>query len=175
MKTVTITLKRQNILDFVDASTYKRTDATLDQASDRAQNALSSDSEDRNDAYLIGEYCDRRDATLRARLKFCIINDEEVLEYTNDETVGDYVYKLKVDDSFTASDLRSIGKKMDEYIKRGAIFNWYLQAGLDPTDNDMSIQVLEDEIAYALRGQPWGHRPMQPFGPAMFNFYKKNF
>lgn len=179
MKTITISLKKKVIYDFVDASTYKRTDATLDQSSQRVQNAASSDQEDDNDSLLIKEYCDLRDARLRARLKFCIIDDSETenLVYDNTPTTeeDEYTYKLRVEDEFNVNDLKSVGKRMDSYIKRGAIFSWYLGAGLEAVDSEKALEEVENDIVSILRGQAWGRRPMQPFGPAFFNYKKPVF
>lgn len=177
MRKVKITLHKNLIHDFVDAATFKLTDAHLDQNSERAQNAVSADTKEDNDGFLVNEYCDRRDAILRARLKYCLEETRSVVAFDNsvDATEEDYEYNLNIDDTYTDDDLRSICKKMDTYIKRGAIFDWYLGAGIEPNDTALSIQELEDDIASSLRGRPWGRKPMQPFGPARFNYLKKDF
>lgn len=175
MKLITIILHKTLIHEFVDVSTFKRVDATQNQASERSQNALSSDVEEASDGILITEYCDRRDSELRRRLKFCISDIDEEVEFDNTPALEDrdYVYYLNVDNDFTNNDAKSVCKKMDTYIKRGAIFDWFIGAGLDAPDSETALNELLDDIVYTLRGRPWGKRPMQPFGPRFYNFYKK--
>lgn len=176
MKIITIELHKEPIYDFVDAATYKRKEAAMQDYNDAAKDAVSSDSTEHHDGFLIEEYCDRWDAELRARLKFCLIDNEpedgSEMVFDNRETYEEsYIYKLKVEDSFTRNDLQSIGKKMDTYIKRGGIFSWYGNAGLEATDTAADITALADDIVYILRGRPWGKKPMQPFGPKFNDFY----
>lgn len=176
MKILTFLLHKDAIHEFVDHATYKLVDATLDKMSERSQNAVASDSSEGSDGFLITEYCDRRDSTLRKRLKFCLVDNDTTLVFDNtpEAEEPDYVYRCKVEDDFTGNDARSLCKKMDTYIKRGAIFDWYMNMGLQPTDTEAALVELEDEIGAILRGRPWGHRPMQPFGPAFWNFNKKS-
>lgn len=175
MKNITITLHKDVIYDYVNSHTYKRVDAQMDAASARSQNAVASDTQEENDLFLVSEYCDRRDAIIRQKLRFCLVDlHPEQVVFDNSMDTGDkYEYILRVDDNFSSNDLQSVGKLLDTYIKRGALYSWYLGAGLDPLDSEQTITDLESDITSALRGQPWGHRPMQPFGPACWNFYGK--
>lgn len=178
MKNVTITIDKAPIRDYIDAVTYKRKEATFADASEAAKDALTSDSTDISDGYLIEEFSDRWDAELRARLKFCLLDDEgkegEDFVFSNLDTTEDsYVYHIKVEDTFTRNDLKTVGKKIDTFIKRGAAYSWYEHAGIEPTDNPQTLMMLADDIVYILRGQPWGKRPLQPFGPMMNDFYGK--
>lgn len=173
-RTAKITLLKVELDKSIDESTWKRVDATMGEASQRQQNAVMSDAQENNDGFLLEEYRDRWESRLRTRLKFCLVKRvAECLEFVNVQTYEPaYIFDLMVGDNFTVDDLRSIGKRMHEYIVRGATYDWYLRMGIEPTDNEQSIQQLEDDIVYALRGQAWGRRPMQPFGPAMFNYEK---
>lgn len=158
----------------IDAGTFKRTDAALDGNSDRSQNAVASDAAEDLDGSLIARYRDRRDARVRERLKYCLKKDpNEVLEYDNTLSLDRaYVYELLVDESVTADDVKSAGTRIHEYIVRGTLYDWYLGAGLQPTDSLESLEELEDSVASSLRGRSWGHRPLQPFGPAFWDYDK---
>lgn len=158
----------------IDAATYKRTDAALDGSSDRQQNAISSDAAEDLDGSLIARYRDRRDARLRERLKYCLKRDpNEVMECDNILNLDRaYVYELLVDESVTPEDIKSATTRIHEYIVRGTLYDWYLGAGIQPTDSEESIQALEDNVAASLRGRSWGHRPLQPFGPAFWEYDK---
>lgn len=172
-----IEIFKNPIYDFIDEATNKRVDATMDQSSDRTQNAVSSDQEDNNDLHLLQEYCDRRDSTLRMKLRFCLSSDtsEDELSFTNNyEDSISYIYNLAVDESINKGDIQVVGRKMEEYIKRGALLDWYIYENIEPTDSEMAIDNILDEIVNILRGRSWGRKPMQPFGPAgMFNYKEK--
>ena len=175
-KEVTITLWKERIVAYVEAHTFKRVDSSLTTKPTREQGATSADREEATDIFLINEYCDRRDAILRERLKFCIVDKEEKLEYDNcEDDECKYEYVLRVPADFSSSDLKSVGKNMDTYIKRGAAFDWYHGAGLDSGDDLASIDELADSLVSIARGKPWGYRPMQPFGPAFYDYNKRNF
>ena len=158
----------------MDAGTFKRTDAALDGNSDRSQNAVASDAAEDLDGSLIARYRDRRDARVRERLKYCLRkNPNEAMVYDNILKLDQaYIYELTVDDSVTKEDLKAAGTKIHEYIVRGTLYDWYLGVGLQPTDTAESLQALEDAVAASLRGRSWGHRPMQPFGPAFWEYDK---
>lgn len=175
MKTKTIKLKKDIIYNFVDNATYKFVDAALEDRGERMQGAVSSDSADRNDSELIKNFCDRRDANLRTRLKFCLVADTDFEDEMSNDLLDDvaYEYELCVEDDFTKDDLRSVLVRMDSYIKRGAVLSWMVAAGLQPNDSEEALELVLSEIISTLRGKPWGRRPMQPFGPAFFNYKSK--
>lgn len=172
MRTATITLYKAIIDKDIDSRTAKRVDASLDQASDRSQNAVASDATERLDGRLITRYRDLRDARLRSRLRFCLVKDTET-ELVIDNVVKmtpAYIYKLQVPDDFTQDDLYALSTKMNDYITRGTLRDWYLNAGLPPVDDEDALEELETDIASALRGKSYGRRPLQPFGPAHFAY-----
>ena len=172
MKNVRITIYKVLVDNDIDKRTFKRTDATLDQNSERSQNAVAADSKEELDGSLIARYRDTRDARIRQRLRFCLKKpDTEVLEYTNIiKTDPTYVYELTVGDDFTANDLQSIGTRIHDYLVRGTLYDWYLNAGLQPLDTDDSLEELEDSISSSLRGKSYGRKPMQPWGPATYRY-----
>lgn len=175
MKTINIILHKDRLYKKIEAMTWKRADASLANRSEREQAAVSADTDDEAvDALLIEDYCNRRDARIRARLKFCLI-DETGDEMTFDNAlIGDptFEYKFKLDDNVTKGDVQSIGTLLDEYIVRGAIYDWYLRMGYDPVDSEASLQELEDSLVYAIRGKAWGYKPLSPFGPAKYDYNK---
>lgn len=174
MKPAKITIWKAEVDHDIDAATFKRTDATSDQSSERSQNAVASDSGENLDGSLIARYRDRRDVRIRERLKFCLKKKAgEVMEYDNTPNLdAAYIYELEVNDTVTPDDIKTAGTKAHEYLVRGALYDWYLGTGQQPTDSAESLQALEDSIAATLRGRSYGHRPMQPFGPAFLDYEK---
>ena len=139
---------------------------------------MASDTNEELDELLLMRYCDLWDARLRRRLKFCIVDDGDVLTYTDAPENNDrYTYSLQLDDSLTASDVKAIGTLMHNFIVRGALHDWYYGCGIDITGiyTEDALQDLEDEITSALRGRSYGRKPMQPFGPACWNYEREDF
>lgn len=173
MKKATIKLYKAIIDKKIDSMTGKRVDASLDQASDRSQNAVASDATERLDGRLITHYRDRRDAEIRKRLRFCLVKEE-----TGDELCIDnvsratpaYIYRINVQDDFSMDDLSAMSNRMEDYIIRGALRDWYLGAGLPAMDDEDTLEELITDIASSLRGKSYGRRPMQPFGPAEYRY-----
>lgn len=173
MKRANITLYKKELYTDIDSKTYKRTDASYVGQPERTQNAVASDVNEPLDELLLMRYCDLWDARMRRRLKFCIVDEGDVLTYTDVPEESDrYEYKLQLDDSLTSSDVRAIGTLMHNFIVRGALHDWYLHCGVDvpATESLEALQDLEDEITGALRGRSYGRRPMQPFGPACYSY-----
>lgn len=172
MRIATIKLYKAIIDKDIDSLTAKRVDASLDQASDRSQNAVASDATERLDGRIITRYRDLRDAKLRARLKFCLVKDTNT-DLCSDNVVRAtpaYIYRLNVNDDFTQDDLDVLSTKMHDYILRGAVRDWYLGAGLPVADDEDSLEELVTDIASSFRGKSYGRRPMQPFGPAEYRY-----
>lgn len=175
MKTINIILHKDKLYKKIESVTWKRADATLSERPEREQAATSADTDDEAvDAMLVEDYCLRRDARIRARLKFCLIDETgSEMTYDNDLAGDDrFEYKLKLDDDVTKSDVQSIGTLLDEYVVRGATYDWYMRMGYQPTDSEQSLQELEDSLAYMVRGKAWGYKPLSPFGPAKYDYNK---
>lgn len=172
MRTAVITLYKAIIDKDIDSRTAKRVDASLDQASDRAQNAIASDATERLDGRLITRYRDLRDARLRERLRFCLVKDTNTELRSDNVVVAEpaYIYRLNVADDFSQDDLDILSTKMNDYITRGTLRDWYINAGLPPIDDEDTLENLETGIASMLRGKSYGRRPIQPFGPAAFDY-----
>lgn len=176
MKRASITLYRKELYTDIDSKTFKFTDASLVEQPERTQNAVMSDVQEELDELLVMRYCDLWDARMRRRLKFCIKDTGETLVYTDAPDSSDrYTYDLELDDSLTASDVKSVGTLMHNFIVRGALYDWYVHCGLTPLDSLEALQDLEDEITSALRGRSYGHVPMQPFGPASWKYEREDF
>lgn len=172
MKSVKLTLYKSLLQKDIDSRTFKRVDATMDQASLRSNNALESDSTEDLDSLLVTRYMDNHDSDLRRHLKFCLVPEErEVLEFDNSiDTDTSYVYNLNVDDSVTTEDLKSVTTKMHEYIINGTLYDWFTHSGVQPTISERGLTDQLDEIAGILRGRSYGRRPLQPFGPAEYEY-----
>lgn len=176
MKSASITLYKKELYTDIDSKTFKRTDATLVGQPERTQNAVASDVNEELDELLLMRYCDLWDARMRRKLKFCIVDDSETLTYTDAPDESDrYTYSLSLDDTITASDVKSIGTLMHNFIVRGALHDWYIHCGVEPTDTLDDLQDLEDDITSALRGRSYGRKPMQPFGPAHWEYTREEF
>lgn len=174
--TVTLRLLKEKIDHRIDAYTDKRNDATSGysevlEANERVGNAVSSDTSEDNDGFIITVYRDRRDAQLRRALRYCLV-EEEIYDGMVIDSFGDsgkwYIYKLSLpaDAKYTVSDLTAASNLMEDYIVRGTLYDWYLNVGMQPTDTPDSLDALLDDAASQFRGKPYGRRPLQPFGPA---------
>ena len=165
MKRAKIIIHKIDVDKVIDASTFKRTDASAVQ-SEQQHNAMSSDTEESLDGFLVTEYRDRLDARLRERLRFCLVHEEGDLVYESTPSIEpDYIYNLRVDDSVCLDDIKSVGTKIKEYFSRGVLRDWYLYMNVEPHDNQQTLDELLDGIASALRGKSYGRRPVQPFLP----------
>lgn len=175
MKKINIVLHKTRLFEKLESITWKRADASLAERTEREQSATTADTEaEKVDALLLDDYCNRRDARIRARLKFCLI-EETGDEITFDNTIQsdpEFKYVLNLDDDITKSDVQAIGTLIEEYILRGASFDWYLHMGYDPLDSEIALKEIEDSVASVVRGKSWGARPLQPFGPALYDFNK---
>lgn len=166
MKTCEITIKTEAVLYDVDAITYKRMDATMAAQSDREQNALSSDSAEDLDKYMLLRFIDARDARLRKRLSFALQSEEaETLSVSNEMPTGEaYSYKLNVPDNFTRDKSLSLVAQIHDYFVKGAAYDWYVNAGVQPLVTYEVLELLEQSIINMLRTS-YVKRPIQPFGP----------
>lgn len=177
--TTTIRLLKALIDQRIDAHTDKRNDATPGyseafEPNERVGNAVSSDTTEDMDGFIVSRYRDRWDARLRLALRYCLVEDEEETDGTDDFVVDNipdytqyYVYKFSFHWSkFGKEKIRSVAKLMEDYIVRGTLYDWYTNVNLQPLDTEDSLDDLLDEIEGSFRGRSWVRRPLQPFGPA---------
>lgn len=168
MKRATITITKQSVLSDIDSITYKKVDGVLSGEGVQLKNAVSSDSEDSNDNYLLQRYMEGRDACLRGKLAFCLVPEEnESLEVTNDiEEDESFVFRLNVPDYFNRDIVKSLTKKIHRYFVDATLFDWYGKQGMDSGMSADDIEEQLTDIAVSLR-KPFVKRPLQPFGPAL--------
>lgn len=166
MKTVKISLKKNEILYDIDALTYKKTEASLQDADIKIRNAVSSDSTENLDGSIISRFADYRDSELREMLMFCLRPNPVPYADNIQEQAPSYEYRLVVDRRFDGNRLRIAAQKMHQYIVMGATYDWYINLSVTPPFSRMEIESTGEEIVGMLRGRSWRTRPMQPFGPS---------
>lgn len=164
-KTAKITLHKEAILADIDALTFKRVDGVLSGESDQVKNAVSSDSSEDLDKYILARHIDTRDANLRERLTFCLQDSDDELSADNLIDSEDKLeYNLKVPDTFNGQRLKALARKMHNYILNGIICDWYAAQNMKGNLSEEQLEVMEDEIVAMLRTS-FVKRPLQPFGP----------
>ena len=179
---ITIRLSKDIIDGKIDQLTHKRNQATPGysesaSANARVGDAVTSDTTEDNDGYIVAGYRDRRNAEVRKALAYCIQDDEvedgEV--FTNvDPYEGFYDYVIQLPDGMNAtrSLISSIASRMEDYIVRGTLYDWYLGANIQPTDTPETLDALLEDISSAFRGKSYTKRPLQPFGPREREWWK---
>lgn len=165
-KPATITIYKKAVLASIDAQTFKRVDGALSAESDQMKNALSSDSEENLDKHMLHEHIEERDANIRRRLTFCLVPDNEDLSVSNLLEVDNptFIYNLIVPDTFDKQRLRSLAKKMHNYMVQGSLYDWYATQNLKGNVTATELEDMESEIVSMLRPSSV-KRPLQPFGP----------
>lgn len=164
-----IILLKEQILSSIDNLTFKLTEVSLQGIDVKSRSSVASDRDDKFDAAILNRMADFRDARLRQRLQFCLKN-EEVTEFTNTPSADEsFVYDLVLPEGFKDISLKMIGTQMHEYIVKGALLDWYIQAGVNTNTNDLAAQVneIETTIVNILRVPSSMKKPLQPFGPAV--------
>lgn len=168
MKTATITIYKSYLLYDIDSLTFKRVDGVMSDQTDRVRNALSSDSEEELDKVMLHRYMEARDAALRTKLAFCLVNeDSDTLEVDNNPMMEDpsFVYKISVPDRFTSETVKALSKKMHQYIVDGTAYDWYSRQGIAYAVGENELADMLRKISSSLR-ESFVSRPLQPFGPA---------
>lgn len=168
MKKIKITIIKQNVLDAIDALSFKRVDGVLSGQTDQAKNALSSDSEEALDKALLNRYMEGRDGELRARLAFCINSEDDgELEVTNaPSTEASFVYSLNAPDHFNKEVLKALAEKINNFFIDATAYDWYSRQGVEYSVGPAELDRMLTDIAVSLR-KPFVKRPLQPFGPAV--------
>lgn len=166
MKTATINIYKALVLAAVDAQTYKRVDGVLAAEADQIKNAISSDSTEQLDMNILHELMEARDAVVRAKLAFCLVDDGEELVATNelekDKVSFDYV--LQVPDNFNKQKLAGLARLINNYIVQGTICSWYAMQNLQGNVTPADLEEMERSIVCAMR-VGYTKKPLQPFGP----------
>lgn len=159
---------KNNVYKDIDLLTHKHVDAHADMPL-QAGNAVSSDTTEDVDIAVIAGYVEFRDATLRDRLQFALVDQPS--DYANDDiTLEDNMYRywIEVSEEFKDLLLRPLATYIRRYLVYGALYDWYAQFGMLQQASVYGPQAdrLEEMINSLLRGPSIVQRPMQPFGPA---------
>lgn len=166
-KRATITIRKQYVLADIDSLTYKRTDGVMSDQTDQFKNAVASDSEEELDKMLLHRFMEDRDAQIRARIAFCLVQDEvEELSATNDPRVSepDFTYRINVPDHFTNDTVNALSRRIHQYLVDGSTYDWYSKQGLSYSVSSEQLDQMLTDIGVSLR-KPFVKRPLQPFGP----------
>ena len=166
----TVRLVKEIILASIDAQTFKRVDGVLSAESDQIKNAISSDSTETLDKHILHEHMEQRDAILRQRLSFCLkeldyyIGNELVATNILETEMPFFEYKMSVPEGFDGQRLRTLAKKMHNYIVQGTLHDWYATQNMKGNVSKDELDEIEKEIVCMLRSS-FVKRPLQPFGP----------
>ena len=166
MKSATITINKDIVLKDIDAQTFKRADGALSGESDQLRNAVSSDSSENLDKNLLFRFMESRDADVRAKLAFCLTEQDEVLSATNEIDIydGEFVYLLSVPDTFNKQKLQILATRIHDYIVNGTLYDWYATQNMRAGVTLDELKEMENKISFMLRSS-YVKRPLQPFGP----------
>lgn len=150
----------------IDALTYKYSNVAISKADPRAIDEVASDREDNLDASILARLVGFRDAEIRKRLLFCLVDSEkeEVTSAPEDE----FVYQLELPSSYKTDALKVLCSKIHEYLVKGGLLDWYTQMGVNTNISrlDQQVTALESSIVSLIRVPSGVKRPLQPFGPA---------
>lgn len=165
-KSATITIYKKAVLADIDAQTFKRVDGVLATEPDQVKNALSSDSSEHLDEHILHRHMESRDASIRKRLTFCLVSDDEDLSVSNllEKDTPIFEYRLSVPDSCNKQKLQIIAKKIHNYLVQGVLYDWYATQNMKGGLSAVELEALESEIGCMLRSS-FVKRPLQPFGP----------
>lgn len=173
MATKIITLIKEVIDNDIDHRTYKRMEASLKGLPDVSQDAASSDTEEDHDFSIISRYRDFRDAKLRRKLSRWMSSDTGIDEYDNLPSADEaYIYTFSVPDDFSDEQAKALEVLMHEYIVRGAVFDWYKFAGIQPVDSEASLNEVEEDIVYYLGGTSSFGDDAHSFAHVQDNIYR---
>lgn len=167
MRLFTIRLLKTKIDEDIDHRTFKRMEVSLQGTPEVSKDAAASDTEEDHDAVIVTRYRDYRDAKLRKRLVRYLTNEIPSSEFADilRSPRPEYVYTFSLPDDTRTELMAALKDMMHEYIVRGTIYDWYKYAGLQPTDSEASLEEMENDLLFYLRGKPTTTRPLQPFGP----------
>ena len=166
--TGTITIYKKDVLEDIDALTYKRVESTMAGQPERVQNSVSSDSKEELDKYLLHRYMQTRDAMLRKKLAFCLVKDTSTEINVSSRLKIDepaFIYKLTVPEGFDADAASVLASMMHRYLVDGSIYDWYAYQHMDCHVTVDQLDDMERNISRSLR-KSYVARPLQPFGPA---------
>lgn len=163
----TVEIYKNEVFKDIELHTYKYIEAsTLEDV--KARNAIQADNSENMDGAVIARYVEFRDAQLRNKLQFAIL--EDTVESADDDiTMQDnkYRYTFKVQETFNDRMLRPLAEYIHRFLVWGALYDWYSKFGMQQAAVYGShLDEIEEQISSILRGPSITTRPLQPFGPA---------
>lgn len=159
-----ITLHKNLLLHDIDVMSYKLAETSLE---GEARDNVASDSEDGLDGAVIGQLLEAREASLRKRLSFCLL-DTEIIEIDNmTELEGTYVYDIKLPVSFKDIELRTAVKLMHDYLVNAVLLDWYSKIGTN-FGNSLVAEVarLESKVVDIFRKPGFVNHPSTVYYPS---------
>ena len=160
-----ITLKKEPILQEIDRLSYKLSDSAIE---DARKDKVATDTEDELDGAIINSFLEGREAVLRKRLTFCLI-EEECVEIDNTNAMNsDFVFQFQLSKEFNDREMRTAVQLMHQYLVKGTLVDWYMHTGVDTGTLGIEVRDLENTIIGIFR------RPYTVCSPriAYMNSYK---
>ena len=108
---------------------------------------------------------EHRDASIRKKLAFCLLPDNDNLSVCNLLDMDQYFrYDLLVPDTFDRQRLKIVAERMHYYMVQGTLHDWYATQNMKGNVSSEELQEIENDIVAMLRPSSV-KRPLQPFGP----------
>lgn len=163
-----VEVSRNSISKDIDLYTHKHTDAHEDMGA-KTSNAVSSDTNESIDGAVISRFLAFRDAQLRSKLQFALLDEEEVASADDAINIDSpkITYRFVISHEVKDNTLRPLAEFIHRYLVFGVLYDWYSQFGMQQAYLYSSqLSDIESKIISILRGPSIVKRPMQPFGPA---------
>lgn len=162
-----VRISKAEVFKDIDLYTHKTVDGSQLQ-DPRQRNAIQSDVSEGVDGAVLARHVEFRNAQLRARIQFALVDNEQVV--ANDELgLNDayYFFHFEVTNDFKDIMLRPLAEYIHRFLVFGALYDWYAQFDMNQAGyyGKMASDA-QDEIGSILAGPAIVKRPLQPFGPA---------
>ena len=90
-------------------------------AADARKDKVATDTEDELDGAIINSFLEGREAVLRKRLTFCLI-EEECVEIDNTNAMNsDFVFQFQLSKEFNDREMRTAVQLMHQYLVKGTL------------------------------------------------------
>lgn len=165
MKERKITLHLEELGKQLDRLTYKYSKSAV--ADPLAADEVASDVDDNLDGPIISRLFIAREAQVRRRLAFCLIEEEQVEVDNCSDLEGDIVFRMRLPESFTGSSLKVGCVYINDFIVKGALMDWYKEIGSPYADAlKPEVDVLESRIVDIFRVPSVVPRGIAPYVPS---------
>lgn len=144
----TINISKERVYLSIDSRTQKLSDIALTGV---VADRVASDINEGLDSNILSRYVIKRDARLRKRLAFCIVNED--LDVVDDSvaTEDTLTYVLDIDKEKSIN-LKGIAQLIHEYLVNGSIADWLLHSGVNvATSFSSDADELEGDIVDMVR------------------------